>query len=120
MIQITAPISHGTSGSPVMDENGQVIGVATLLNAEGQNLNFAIPVEQVSAALTEPPSVRVPAPTLPEPTIPTPAEEANTALPAQTRSQGPPDVTAMPPSQQEQGQRDNGGSQSQGAGADLF
>jgi S1-C subfamily serine protease len=50
MIQITAPISPGSSGSPVMDENGQVIGVATL-QLNGQNLNFAIAVEQVSEAL---------------------------------------------------------------------
>jgi serine protease Do len=42
MIQITAPISHGSSGSPVNDENGQVIGVATLVAKEGQNLGFAI------------------------------------------------------------------------------
>ena len=51
LIQITAPISQGSSGSPVMDENGQVIGVATLLSEEGQNLNFAIPVESVSQAI---------------------------------------------------------------------
>ena len=54
LIQITAPISHGSSGSPVMDEDGQVIGVATLVSAEGQNLNFAIAVEKVSAALIQP------------------------------------------------------------------
>ena len=42
LIQITAPISLGSSGSPVMDENGQVIGVATFLNVEDQNRNFAI------------------------------------------------------------------------------
>jgi S1-C subfamily serine protease len=52
LIQITAPISHGSSGSPVMDESGQVIGVATLVSVEGQNLNFAIAVEQVSAVLS--------------------------------------------------------------------
>jgi WD40 repeat protein len=50
-IQITAPISHGSSGSPVMDENGQVIGVATWLSEPGRNLNFAIAVEKVSAAV---------------------------------------------------------------------
>ena len=47
MIQISAPISHGSSGSLVMDETGQVFGIATLGRAEGQNLNFAIPVERV-------------------------------------------------------------------------
>jgi S1-C subfamily serine protease len=59
LIQITAPISHGSSGSPVIDENGQVIGVATVVSAEGQNLNFAIPVETVSAALMQEPSEEV-------------------------------------------------------------
>jgi S1-C subfamily serine protease len=51
LIQITAPISRESSGSPVMDENGQVIGVATLQSVEGRNLNFAIAVEEVFAAL---------------------------------------------------------------------
>src|SRR5262249_5709016 len=53
LIQITAPISHGSSGSPVMDETGEVIGSATLIKEKGQNLNFAIAVEKVSAALTQ-------------------------------------------------------------------
>jgi Trypsin-like peptidase domain len=51
LIQITAPISPGSSGSPVLDENGLVIGVATLQRVEGQNLNFAIAVESVTSAL---------------------------------------------------------------------
>jgi len=51
LIQFTAPISYCSSGSPVMDENGQVIGVATWLSEPGQNLNFAIAVEEVSAAV---------------------------------------------------------------------
>jgi hypothetical protein len=55
IIQITAAISPGSSGSPVLDENGQLIGVATIQYAEGQNLNFAIAVEWVTAALQQQP-----------------------------------------------------------------
>jgi hypothetical protein len=51
MIQITAPISPGSSGSPVMNESGEVIGVATMVTKAGQNLGFAIPAEEVERAL---------------------------------------------------------------------
>ena len=65
LIQITAPISQGSSGSPVMDEKGEVIGVATLENTQGQSLNFVIAVEKVSAALMQPPNEQFSGPTLP-------------------------------------------------------
>lgn len=48
IIQITASISPGSSGSPVVNMAGQVIGVATLQAAEGQNLNFAVPADRIS------------------------------------------------------------------------
>ncbi len=43
-IQISAPISHGSSGGALFNEDGQVIGVTTWTISEGQNLNFAINV----------------------------------------------------------------------------
>jgi len=49
IIQITAPISPGSSGSPVLNMKGEVIGIATFQMVEGQNLNFAIPSERIAS-----------------------------------------------------------------------
>src|SRR5204863_8214538 len=48
IIQITAAISPGSSGSPVVNMQGQVIGIATLQITGGQSVNFAIPSERIS------------------------------------------------------------------------
>jgi tetratricopeptide (TPR) repeat protein len=48
IIQITAPISPGSSGSPVVNMRGEVVGVATLQLADGQSLNFAVPSDRVA------------------------------------------------------------------------
>jgi serine protease Do len=48
VIQIDAAISPGSSGSPVINNEGEVIGVATFGHVEGQSLNFAISSKQVS------------------------------------------------------------------------
>jgi tetratricopeptide (TPR) repeat protein len=48
IIQITAPISSGSSGSPVVNMQGQVIGIATLQITGGQSVNFAIPSERIT------------------------------------------------------------------------
>ena len=51
LVQITAPISPGSSGGPVLDHSGQVVGMSTLYLKEGQNLNFAVAANDIRAAL---------------------------------------------------------------------
>jgi len=42
IIQTTAPISHGNSGSPVFNYQGQVVGIVTVKVTNGQNINLAL------------------------------------------------------------------------------
>ena len=49
-LQTTTPISHGSSGGPLLTMNGKVVGITTMGSSEG-NLNFAAPSKIISAML---------------------------------------------------------------------
>ena len=51
VFQITAPISSGSSGGPVVNSDGKVIGIASALMQGGQNINFVIPIKYVQGLL---------------------------------------------------------------------
>ncbi len=58
LLQISAPISPGSSGSPLLNAAGEVIGVVTSSRMEGQNLNFAVPAVYVSSLVRSVGSMR--------------------------------------------------------------
>jgi S1-C subfamily serine protease len=64
-MQISAPISPGSSGGPVLNGRGQVVGVSLSILQQGQNLNFAVPLDDVRAMLASP-AGRIPFPGGPE------------------------------------------------------
>jgi hypothetical protein len=44
IIQTSTPISPGSSGGPVFNTHGEVVGIAVATAPDAQNLNFAVPI----------------------------------------------------------------------------
>lgn len=54
MLQLAVPIEPGNSGGPVLDEQGRVLGVATMKSAVTENLGFAVEVAALRKLLDKP------------------------------------------------------------------
>jgi S1-C subfamily serine protease len=52
-VQITAPISKGSSGGALVDEQGKLIGITTTFLPDAQNINFAIAVDEFCKELED-------------------------------------------------------------------
>jgi serine protease Do len=54
LLQISAPISQGSSGGPLFNQFGEVVGVTTLIVAQGQAINFAVPGNYLKPMVAQP------------------------------------------------------------------
>ena len=52
IIQTTVAISQGSSGGGLFNAQGELVGITTFYLKEGQNLNFALPVEWIREVAT--------------------------------------------------------------------
>ncbi|HET9958032.1 MAG TPA: trypsin-like peptidase domain-containing protein, partial [Polyangiaceae bacterium] len=61
VLQISAPIAPGSSGGPLFNEHGEVIGIATAILQGGQNLNLGLPAKYVKRLMQTPEPISMPA-----------------------------------------------------------
>jgi S1-C subfamily serine protease len=66
-LQVTTPISPGSSGGPLFNVAGEVVGITTMYLAGGENLNFAIPINDAKRMLLDKSTTIQALPNEPEP-----------------------------------------------------
>jgi serine protease Do len=57
ILQISAPISQGSSGGPLFNQFGEVVGVTTMIVTQGQNINLAMPANYLSPMMKQPQTI---------------------------------------------------------------
>lgn len=54
MLQLSMPVERGSSGEPVVDRDGRVIGIVTLKSSVQENTGYAVPVKHLQRMLADP------------------------------------------------------------------
>jgi hypothetical protein len=54
VLQVSAPIAPGSSGGPIFNDRGEVVGIATAVMQGGQNLAFGVPTAYLSPMIAQP------------------------------------------------------------------
>ena len=52
-LQTDAAINPGNSGGPLINLDGELIGISVAIHRQGQGIGFAIPIKQVNGALSD-------------------------------------------------------------------
>lgn len=59
MIQLAIPVQRGNSGGPVVDPDGEVVGIVNMKSAVDDNLGFAIPIAELTKLQEQPNPVTI-------------------------------------------------------------
>jgi hypothetical protein len=54
VLQVSAPIAPGSSGGPLFNDHGEVVGISTAVMRGGQNLAFGVPVRYLAPMIAQP------------------------------------------------------------------
>jgi hypothetical protein len=58
ILQISAAISPGSSGGPLFNQFGEVVGVTTAIITQGQNINLAVPANYLRPMIKQPAAIQ--------------------------------------------------------------